>query len=281
MNTVVIIPNINKDVGLNVTSLVTEKMLSLGFVVYLERKYASTCVGSTGYTEFPTDADIVIAVGGDGTVLDASKYAIRLDIPILCVNLGKVGYLSEIEPDRLDLLEKLKTGDYSVNQKMMLEISVADNLGCANKFAVNDVVISHDSYLGIADIKLEDSVGNMIKYRADGLILSTPQGSTAYSLSAGGPIVAHDVESIIATPVCAHSFFDRSVVFNASESIRVTNVSSDTLNISVDGRYIAPLKSSEHCVIKRSDTRLKMIGFTRNRMFSNLFRKMKMLEDSE
>ena len=281
MKSAVIIPNSGKDKDLQVTFDVFKKLISIGFQVYIENDLAYKFSGSIGYSLFPEDADVIIVVGGDGTVLDASGYAIKYDIPLLCVNLGKVGYLSEIEPDMLDLLDRLMTGDFTVSEKMLLEIASVNLIDEAHKYAVNDIVISHESYLGIANLKLVDSVGNSIKYRADGVILATPQGSTAYSLSAGGPIVAHDVGGIIATPICAHSFFDRSVIFNAFETITVTSISDDALNISVDGRYVSALSSDSSCIIKCADKKLKMISFSRNSMFSNLFKKMKMLEDTE
>ena len=283
MKNAVVIPNSHKDLGYRVTRLVSEKLSSLGISAFISRdEFVGEGCDINYYDEFPAFADLIIVIGGDGSIIDGSKYAVKYGIPILGVNLGKVGYLSEVEPNSLDALGQLISGEYTVEERMLIEVVKAplDNSAMlSDRYAVNDVVISHDSYLGLADIRLEDSFGNSIKYRADGLILSTPQGSTAYSLSAGGPIVAHNVDSILVTPVCAHSFFNRSVLFSADEHIKVTNIGKGVLNISIDGRCLSSLGENEECTIERAAKRIKMLSFSNNRMFSNLFKKMKMLED--
>ena len=219
MKKALIIPNSAKAGAESLTASVIDKLKSLcidaevNFSFWKEKNAEPDL-------DFSCDADVIIVIGGDGSVLDAAKYSYAHDIPILCINLGKMGYLSELEPTTLDTLDAFVTGEYFVNEKMMLEVSYSGD-GNVKKYAVNDVVISHETFLGIANINLEDAVGNSINYRADGLIVATPQGSTAYSLSAGGPVLAHDVESIIVTPVCAHSFFNRSVLFNSAEKIKV------------------------------------------------------------
>lgn len=282
MKNIAIIPNINKDSELLVTKKIAEKLLSLGAVVYIEEKYANAISSDIiSYNEFPASAELIIVVGGDGSILDASVVAIERNIPILGVNLGKVGYLSEVEPDNLDILSGIFTGNFSIEEKMLLCINhVSDRVVReASRLAVNDVIVSHDSFLGIADFTLENSAGDCVKYRADGLILSTPAGSTAYSLSAGGPIVSHDIDSIVATPICPHSFFNRSIIFKATEKITLKNMSKTVLNVSIDGRYFANLSAGEECQIRMAQKKLKVLTFCENNMFSTLFKKMRILED--
>ena len=282
MKHIAIIPNPKKDQGLSVTKNLTSKLLAFGAEVYIDEKHgAGLCDSVKRYTEFPKDAELIIVVGGDGSILDASVTAINNDIPILGVNLGKVGYLSEVEPDNFDILHRLFTGQYTVEEKMLLSASrVASGMvEKADRLAVNDVIISHDTFLGIADFTLENSAGDCVKYRADGLILSTPAGSTAYSMSAGGPIVSHDIDSIVATPICPHSFFNRSIIFKAAEEIRLKNNSENPLNVSVDGRYFTGIAHGEECIIKMAEKRLKILSFRENNMFSTLFKKMRILED--
>ena len=236
MKKAVIITNINKDTDCFVTAAVASRLVSAGIQPIVKREYATLITETVAvYDEFPTDADFIIVVGGDGSVIDASGYSVTYDIPLVAVNLGHVGYLAEVERDELHLLDRLATGEYSIDRKMLL--SVEKNGERAKALAVNDVVISHDSYLGISKMRVTDSHGNSIGYRADGVILSTPQGSTAYSLSSGGPILAHDIDSILLTPVCPHSLFNRSVIFAAGENITVTNEGDSQLNISIDGRH--------------------------------------------
>ena len=281
MNNIVVIPNAVKDNDLAVTNTVVKKINCLGIKAYIEEKYSHLVCDAAGYTEFPKDAELIIVIGGDGSVIDASEYAIAYDLPILGVNLGRVGYLAELERNSLGELERLVRGDYIIEEKMLLTVQDANGIPLCNRYAVNDIVVSHDAYLGIADVRVEDHCGNVIDYRADGVILATPQGSTAYSLSSGGPVVAHDVDGILLTAVSPHSFFNRSVMFNSSESIRVTNLGTDSMHISIDGRCRGKLDTNEYCIITKSDKKIKMLAFEKNAMFSKLFKKMRILEDTE
>lgn len=279
MKNIVLIPNGSKDNGYLITDSVVSRLLKLGLNIYISSELGYRGDNLRLYDRFPEDADLIIIVGGDGSVIDASKHAIKHDIPILGINLGKVGYLAEVEIDNLDVLNKLASGEYEIQDKMIL--SVEFNGEICSKYAVNDVVVSHGSYFGISDIRVEDSLGNIVKYRADGVILSTPQGSTAYSLSSGGPIVAHDVQSILLTPVSPHSFFNRSVLFNSSESITLTNLGDEEMNISLDGRCLGNLSKGESCTVRKAKKTIKMLTFSKNSMFSSLFRKMKNLGDMD
>jgi NAD+ kinase len=282
MKHIVIIPNPKKDKDFSVTKNLLKKLNSFDSVVYIEKKYCESFdLPVVLYDEFPKAAEVIIVVGGDGSVLDASVTAIENDIPLLAVNLGKVGYLSEVEPDNLDILSCLFSGKYEIEEKMLLSVTQV-SFGLAHRaqrLAVNDVIVSHDNFLGIADFTLENGVGDCVKYRADGMILSTPAGSTAYNLSAGGPIVSHDIDSIVATPICPHSFFNRSIIFKATEDIKLRNISDTVLNISIDGRYFTNLSNNDECIIKMADKKLKMITFSENNMFATLFKKMRILED--
>ncbi len=282
MKNIVIIPNSNKDTDLKVTSRIVDTLKRYGAEVFIQsnyKEYISTSVAF--YESFPVFSDLVIVVGGDGSVIDASIFAIDNDIPILGVNLGRLGYLSEVEIDNLDVLSKIFTSEYKIEEKMLLSVSHINGnvVTPSNRYAVNDIIISHDTFLGISVFRLENSGGNCVTYRGDGMILSTPVGSTAYSLSAGGPVVSHDVDSIVATPVCAHSFFNRSIIFKASENIKLENIGNTDLNISIDGRYFTNLSKGEKCVVTMAAKKLKMLTFSENNMFSTLFKKMRVLED--
>ena len=282
MKNVVIIPNITKEKALDVALLLADKLSLMGLSLFSCGKYKSVFGDKVEYYEdFPSQTDLIIVVGGDGSVLDASVTAIAADVPIVGVNLGKVGYLSEVEPDNLDVFSRLLTEEYSIEERMLLAITQESdgNTTEASRLAVNDVVISHDSFLGIADFKIENSSNEGVKYRADGIVISTPSGSTAYSLSAGGPIIAHNLNSIVVTPVCPHSFFNRSIVFNAEECITVTNNGDGELNISIDGRYFSKIKKGDRCTVRASSRKIKMLTFSKNNMFSTLFRKMRIMED--
>lgn len=278
MKNFLIIPNTSKDKDFSVTDKVVEKLLSFGANVYISSKSYSN-VGVKGYESIPDDIELIVVVGGDGSVLDASELAIARNIPILGINLGKVGYLAEVELDNIDILGELNASNYSIEDKMILQLDFEGADEPCERYAVNDVTVSRDSFVHIADVIAEDSIGNALKIRADGVILATPQGSTAYSFSSGGPILAHDVESILMTPVSPHSFFNRSVIFNSSEVIKITNSGSEPLNVFVDGRCVGKLLPGKYCRVRKADKSFKALTFMKNNMFSSLFKKMRVLGD--
>ena len=284
MKKIIVIANPSKDHGLGVTARVIEKLCEIGASVYIKDKCVwGNLVGVCSCSEFPDDADMIIVIGGDGSVIDASILAIKMNIPLLGVNLGKVGYLTEAEPDNLKLLDRLVSGDYTVEEKLLLttEHHKADgSVATSERLAVNDVVISQDGYCGIASFVVENSRSECVRYRGNGIIVATPVGSTAYSLSAGGPIIAHNLDSITVTPVCPHGFFNRSIVYEPSEIIAVQNTGVSSLNISIDGRIFGMLSVGETCRIYASKHKLKMVTFTTNNMFTALFDKIKLFESN-
>ena len=278
---IALIPNKSKDFGFAVSRSVIEFLLSHGADVYIESKYSSDELkGATVVGSLPHGLDVIIVIGGDGSVIDASVPATELNVPVLGINLGNLGYLAEIEPSELDKLSALFDGKYSVEERMLLSCSVicGDVYEESERLAVNEVIVSHESYVGLAKLKLTESNGASVKYRADGLIVATPIGSTAYSLSAGGPIVSHDIDSIVATPICPHSFFNRSIIFKPDEELSVSNSGTDSLNVTVDGRFFTKLPAGGVCKIKAANKRFKMISFSENNMLATLFNKMKKFE---
>lgn len=281
MKNVLIIPNTNKDPNLAITKRVASVLQAGGAAISSQSEYSAE-LGSKAIdlAALPRDFDLIVVIGGDGSMLDASTYAIELDVPMLGVNLGKVGYLSEVDVDSIETLEKLFTEEYTIETKELLGLTLTSGGSTRriDRLAVNDIIISHENFLGIADFRLEKSSGEAVRYRADGIIFSTPVGSTAYSLSAGGPIVAHNVDSILITPIAPHSFFNRSILLGANEKLTVKNDGATELNISIDGRLLAALKCGEECTVAVSDKVLKMLTFDRENMFSTLFKKMKISE---
>lgn len=284
MNKVLVIPNTLKDADLSVTTSVLTKLREFGLTSVMSNEFSSKIGDLAEYfVSYPNDADAIIVIGGDGSVIEASKIAITLNIPLIGVNLGNLGYLSEVETEELDILKRLKSDEYLIAEKMLLEVEIFK--GGVNipseRLAVNDVIVSHSEYLGIADICLENSMMEAVRYRADAVILATPAGSTAYALSSGGPIISHNLDSITATPVSPHSFFNRSIVYNSNENLKVSNVGNTTLKVSIDGRYFDSLENGDYCKIKKSDKQFKMLTFTNNNMFTTLFNKLKILSNIE
>ena len=284
MKRILVVPNTLKDADLSVTSKVVDKLREFNLIPFMNADFSEKIGDRAEYfATYPNDAELILVIGGDGSVIEASRIAIALDIPLIGVNLGNLGYLSEVELDELDLFEKLAKDEYVISDKILLETEIFKNgiSEKAERLAVNDIIISHSEYLGIADICLENSMKETVKYRADAVILATPAGSTAYALSSGGPIISHNLDSITATPVSPHSFFNRSIVYSADEELKVSNIGNTLLKVSVDGRLFDSLGNGDYCVIKKSDKRFKMLTFSANNMFATLFNKLKILSNIE
>lgn len=281
MKRIFIVTNPKKDTAYAVTKKTAAFLQSYGAEIFMfSSESGADLKDCTHVSELPSAIDLIIVIGGDGSFIDAAGYSESSGAPIIGVNLGKVGYLNEIEPDEIESLGKIFSGEYKIVEKMLLEVMSEDDGGYIpiDRRAVNDVVISNQEHLEISDFVVYSKDGG-VRYRADGAVISTPQGSTAYSLSAGGPVVSHDAGAIILTPIAPHSFFNRSIVFGENELIKVKNTSSKNLNISIDGRLMYELLPGAKITVRSSDKKLKVLTFKNNNMFSNLFSKMQILED--
>lgn len=216
----------------------------------------------SSYTEAVSYSDLVIAVGGDGTIINAAKYAAAAGCPILGVNFGRIGFVAQLEPEQDDKLLKILNGEYETEKRMLLKAELLTPDGKAEVCtALNDVVISRGASTRIVDFTVGHNDGPICSYRADGLIFSTPTGSTAYSLSAGGPVVEPTMDCIVFTPVCSHSLFSRPVVFSADSSLSVKAGCDDESDVvvTVDGQHSHKLLPGHTVRISRSDLVVSLI----------------------
>jgi len=215
----------------------------------------------------PEGCEAVLAVGGDGTLLRANALAMALDLPLLGVNVGRVGFLAELEMEQMEAaFEKLARDQYSIAERMMLRISIGDQTA----YALNDVVVSRGGYarlIGMNAFVQQDLVG---RFLADGLIVSTPTGSTGYSLSAGGPIICPEVECMLLTPVCAHSLQHRPVVTPASQTISIQLVDSVQAMVSVDGQEQLTLLPHQTLTVTRASRPARFIRLEPRSFFSTI-----------
>lgn len=217
-------------------------------------------------------ADIIITIGGDGTIIRYAKLAAVYGKPILGINAGRMGYLADIEQSEYRLLSKIKKGEYSIEERMMLHITVKDNGKITGEYdALNDAVITSGYISRIIDMTAfldRDS----IKYRADGLIVSTPTGSTAYSMSAGGPVIDPSMSCICLTPICSHTLSAKPMLVSSNKAIKFKAVSKKRSDIylSVDGRKVANIKPHTEVYISKSKTRVKLIRLNDRSFFKTL-----------
>lgn len=167
-------------------------------------------------------ADVVLVVGGDGTIMHAAKQAAAYRKPVLGINAGRLGFLAGLEPEESHLLSKLVTGEYEIETRMLLELNYEKNGERVTEYALNEVAVTRNGPARMMDITLTDSTyGGSFSYRADGLIVATPTGSTAYSLSAGGPVLDPAIQGLIVTPLCPFSLQARSLIFSPAHRLEI------------------------------------------------------------
>lgn len=241
------------------------------------RAFLPDAVSSDKYEHLPEEelyrvADIIVTIGGDGTIIRYAKRAALDGKPIVGINAGRMGYLANIEQNEYKLLSKLKTGEYSVEKRMMLKIRTVENgktVGTYN--ALNDAVISSGFISRIIDVSASVD-GDSISYRADGLIVSTPTGSTAYSMSAGGPIIDPLTENFCITPICSHSLSAKPIILSAERTVRLKAFSKKRCEIylTVDGRRAAPIRPYTDVYITRSAQYVQLIRLNNRSFYKTL-----------
>ena len=217
--TVGIITNLLKDSNGVVTNCVINKLKSLNCNVILEQGNEKLFGNNNIYSDnVYLNSDIIVAVGGDATIIRSAKLASYYNKPVLGVNNGTIGYMASIELDELDLLDKLITGDYSIEKRLLIKATEENG---QTHYCLNDLVVKNTSCSGLAEIELYTNDNLTLSSSADGVIISTPTGSTAYSLSAGGPITDPNIDCFIITPICAHSVVARSVILSADNKYKI------------------------------------------------------------
>lgn len=208
------------------------------------------------------NAELVICFGGDGTILHMAKTATRKNVPILGVNIGTLGFMAELESSEMDMLAKLATDSYTLDKRMMLDVVVQrDRDIIFHDIGLNDVVITKGSVARIAHLAVKCDGIEAMQCGGDGVIVATPTGSTAYSLSAGGPIVEPEASNILITPICAHDVMSRCIVASDKRTITVELVQNARRNafLSVDGGKSIRLNMGDVVTIKRSALETKLV----------------------
>jgi len=227
--------------------------------------------------ELPSQVDLLIVLGGDGTLLSMARAVGDLGVPLLGVNLGGLGFLTATTLDEmLPALEAYLAGRMTIEERMLLAARVIRNGQPLCEYAaLNDVVITKAAMSRIIDLSVSVEGRHATAYRADGLIISTPTGSTAYSLSAGGPIVAPSVEAIVLTPICSHTLTNRPIVLPASHRIEVTIQSDQEIMLTVDGQVGVGLRERDVVEIVKAAARMRLIRFPQKDFFTVLRTKLK------
>lgn len=224
--------------------------------------------------------DLLITLGGDGTLLRGARLVAAAGVPVLGVNLGHLGFLTSVsQPDCSNYLATLFDGNYWIDERFTLEVSVVDAQGVETTpfFALNDVVLHKGGFARVVRLAVHVDPGHqeVATYTADGIIISTPTGSTAYSLSAGGPIVAPSVECILATPICPHTLVVRPLVLPADAQVSVSALTPvEGLILTVDGQDGAELRPGARLLVRRGADRIRLVRFPGQSFFGTLRRKL-------
>ena len=208
------------------------------------------------------NTELVICFGGDGTILHMAKTATRRNVPILGVNIGTLGFMAELESTELDLLAKLANDEYTLDKRMMLDVVVQrDRDIIFHDIGLNDVVITKGAVARIAHLAVKCDGVEAMQCGGDGIIVATPTGSTAYSLSAGGPIVEPEARNILITPICAHDVMSRCMVASDKRTVTVELVQNARRNayLSVDGGKSIRLNMGDVTTIKKSNLETKLL----------------------
>lgn len=275
--TVGVLPNLDKKGAPEVVEKIGKLFKEMGITAYLPDNICGTDYKHISERQIYDVADIIVTVGGDGTIIRFAKLAAKQNKPVLGINAGRIGFLANVDPDELYELKKLQTGDYSVEERMLLNVQVLEN--GKEKFtqvAMNDMVITSGFMSRIIDVRAH--FGNdCISYRADGLIAATPTGSTAYSLSAGGPIIDPLSENICITPICSHSISAKPIILNKNAVVKFNAFSLKHTDIymSVDGRKGPIIKPYTDIIVSKSDYGVKLIRLNNKSFYKTLSEKFK------
>lgn len=214
-------------------------------------------------------SDVIICFGGDGTILHMAKAATKHGLPILGVNIGTMGFMAELESSELSQLSRLASGDFTIDSRMMLDVTVQrDRDIIYHEICLNDVVVTKGAVARIVHLSVSCDDVEVMECGGDGLIVATPTGSTAYSLSAGGPIVEPEAHSILLTPICAHDMGSRCFVTSDKRQITVKLVRNARRNafLSVDGGKALKLNMGDLATVRKSNYETKLIRL-KNRSF--------------
>lgn len=280
MQNIAIIPNTTKDIGLTATKRAAD-YLSGRANILMEKSFEVTRINAeyVAKKELFDRADKMVIIGGDGTILQEAAECAKADIPVLGINLGKVGFLTEIELDEVEIaLKRLLADDYKIEPRMLLRVEIRrQGRAVFSHHALNDVVVSKPSGARLISMELYADKELMYKYTADGLIIATPTGSTGYSISAGGPVVDPNMELYIATPICAHMLSVRSAVLSANRPITIRmddEYRDNEAVVTTDGDVLCYINGADEVVVLKSKYRFKLIKIGDKSFYDTLISKL-------
>lgn len=282
-----IIPNLSKDNNLHLTESITKWLLDNNQEVLINNgiaiKLGKPELG-TKNEDIYMNSDFIIVLGGDGTLLNIARQSAYYEVPLFGINLGHLGFLTEVEAEEMfPALEKLIKGEYEIEKRMMLEATVeTDNIQKEKSVALNDIGITKGPFSRIIRMGIYINDDFVDLYSADGVVISSPTGSTAYSLSAGGPIVSPDVEVMIVTPICPHILHSRSIVVSNNDEVKVEVCNNNNeVMLTVDGQQGYKLKAGDIVTVRQAQCYTNLVKLKDRNFFQVLRKKISEKWDSK
>lgn len=275
-----IFPNFNNDGVLQTCEEICKELDKLGVEYSVAKCNESDETGTLPLffdtNELIENCDIVIVVGGDGTTLNVAKAASLHNKLTLGINAGRLGFMSGLERDELSLLNRLVSGEYEVEKRMMINARLMSENGTQDFICLNDAVITRGDLARLIDVTVKSDGRVITKNRADGMIIATPTGSTAYSMAAGGPVVSPDNSCFVVTPICPHSLVNRSIVFSSDKELEITveNDKNNTSYLSIDGEKSVTVTKNYKIIISKSEYVAKLIKIKPDSFYEILNKKL-------
>lgn len=275
---IAIIPNTDKLGTFTLVPPICQRLSSLGAETLMERKYMNK-FPNLGLQFLPSgemfsECALIIALGGDGTIIHAAKKAALFNKAVLGINVGRLGFMAGLEVNELSNLSRLLEGDYTIDRRMMLKVGISSSDEVF--YALNDAVVTKNALSRIVDLSIQIDGDAVAKYRADGIILATPTGSTAYSLSAGGPVVDPQMRCMLMTPICPHSLFSRSIMFSEDSCLSISTHCSPGTSafLTVDGEHGRPLQSDDVVTVRKAELSASLIRLKPQAFYQVLHEKL-------
>jgi len=271
-----VIPNLEKQDSVPCTNSALRRLVSLGAVPVLDEKFRACIANPAGCVfgragELIPDCDVLLAIGGDGTILNT--VTANPDKPVIGINTGRVGFLTQLEGGELDRLDLLVQGRYRIQERMMLEMEVGPPSEMRRWTALNDIILSR-GYNKISELGIYHCGDLIVRHRADGVIFSTPTGSTGYSLSAGGAVVDPSLSAILLTAICPYSSFNRSLILPPDQVYTVHMEEQGDMSILVDGEMVRRMDAGQDIRIRQSPKRARLIDLGLRDFYKNLREKL-------
>lgn len=278
-----VITNVQKDPGLEVGRRIQEYLQKKGVCCTLQENMDEPVTGSyksSNPDQIPADVDCVLVLGGDGTVLRAARDLVNRHLPLFGVNLGTLGYLAEVDQEHLDAaLDHLVLDEYITEEHMMLQGSVChEGEEILSDVALNDIVIARSGRIHVMDLKIYVNDRFLNEYSADGMIISTPTGSTGYNLSVGGPIVSPAASLILLTPIAPHTLNARSVILPDTAKIKVVigkrKEPEEEAEVAFDGDTTAAMTCEDYVVVEKAQSTVQFVKVDQISFLETLRKKM-------